>query len=289
LTKTSKKVAARLSTRGIAIVFLPFALSMCASLRGTQPESSHPFTHDTVTVADGSRIAYHVREASGPVLMLIPGSWGDYRVFDELLKGLDPKFRVVIVEMRGHGGSWPPTMNGSIEMFADDVLAVVEHLQLNRWSVGGHSIGGMIAIEIAGRNPPGLAGAISMEGWTNYRVQGEAFGNTDAPTLSPEQAVEREKTHARVKDRLTEEQRKSFGSIWRQWDGTRALETTAVPVLEIWGDRARPRPSRELLQIPDRDTIKLVWIAGTSHTYLIERPGEVASAINAFMAEQTVK
>ncbi len=243
-----------------------------------------PLKHGAVALPEGGRLAYHVRPGTGPTLVLVPGSWGDYRVFDAVLAALDASLHVVIVEMRGHGDSWPPTLDGSMESFADDVLRVTDALGLRRFYVGGHSIGGMIAVELAGRRPEALAGAVSIEGWTHWRVQREAFGQVKGTTLNAEQQAQRQAARARVLDRLTKEQRAAFASVWRQWDGLPILKTTPVPVLELWGDRGRPRPSRTVMRIPDRPNIELAWFRGASHSLLIERPAGVAAHINRFIA-----
>lgn len=248
--------------------------------------------HDHIDLPDGGRLAFHVRPAdwpenrseNGPALVLIPGSWGDRHVYDDVLATLDPDIDVVIVELRGHGDSWPPTLDGSMESFAADVLRVTGTLDLDRFFIGGHSIGGMVAIEVAGRRPESVAGVISIEGWTHHDVPGEAFGGALRNTLSPAQEARRQADRARVLDRLTDEEISSFASIWKRWDGSRILETTAVPVLELWGDRRRPTPLRATMRIPDRPGIELVWLENASHSLLIERPAEVAALINRFVA-----
>lgn len=242
-----------------------------------------PLTGGTVPLPEGGHLAYHVRDGVGPTLVLVPGSWGDRHVYDETLKHLNPSLKIVIVEMRGHGGSWPPTLDGSMELFADDVLRVTDALKLNRFFVGGHSIGGMIAVELAGRRPEAIAGSISIEGWTHHQVQREAFGRITGTTRTPEQEAVRLAARARVLDRFTDEQRSSFATVWRRWDGLPILESTNVPVLELWGDRDHPVPDRAVMRIPDRDNIELVWIRGASHSLLIERPEEVAGLINQFI------
>jgi len=239
----------------------------------------------TVPLPDGGRIAYHIRPGTGPTLVFIPGSWGDHHVFDATLQHLDATLNVVVVEMRGHGGSWPPTLSGSIEQFADDVLRVTDSLNLQRYFVGGHSIGGMIAVELAGRRPAAVSGALSIEGWTHFEVQREAFGHITGTTLNPEQEAVRLAARARVLNQLTEEQRTAFASVWRRWNGLPILNTTNVPVLEIWGDRGHASPSRTVMRIPDRPGIQLEWINGASHSLLIERPQEVGRHINQFIED----
>lgn len=87
-------------------------------------------------------------------------------------------------------------------------------------------------------------------------------------------------------------------SDYRQFDAVRThlaknldlalLESTSVPVLEVWGDRNRPRPSLRRMRIPERDNIQLRWVAGASHSLPLERPQEVAEAINRFVSSLEV-
>jgi pimeloyl-ACP methyl ester carboxylesterase len=222
---------------------------------------------------DGARIAFTVREGVGPNLVLIPGSWGTRAVFDRFVAALPGDLRVVIVELRGHGESRPAAAAPTMESLAEDVLAAVDKAVPRgaRFYVGGHSIGGMLTIEIAGRRPGQVAGAIAMEGWTHYSVQAAAF--------PPGRPSPRRATVA-----MTEAERAAFGAVWRKWDGWGILERTPVPVLEVWGDRGRERPSRAVLRIPERESIELEWMAGASHSLLEECPEEVARATAGFVA-----
>jgi hypothetical protein len=141
----------------------------------------------------------------------------------------------------------------------------------------------MLAIEIAGRRPDEVAGAIAMEGWTHYKVSSEAFGGDTASTMTPAQQQTANEQRERGRGKFTAAGIAAFGAVWRQWDGMRILESTAVPVLELWGDRGRPRPSLETMRIPARDNIELRWIAGASHPLLIQAPDEVAAQTKRFV------
>jgi len=62
------------------------------------------------------------------------------------------------------------------------------------------------------------------------------------------------------------------------------LKKTGVPMLQVWGDRnMNPVPDRATMQIPERDSIEIAWIANASHALLVEQPEAVAMAINAFI------
>jgi len=240
------------------------------------------FSRNRVAV-EGAELSYLKRPGPGPVLVLIPGSFVGAEDFTGVVDGLSADLSILIVELRGHGESWPPPSHGTIERFAGDVLAAVDHAGVRRFYVGGHSIGGMIAVEIAGRRPVSVLGAIPIEGWTHHLVAKEAFGGQNDSTLSATHRERIAKLREPVMTRWTQEQRTEFAAIWRQWSGLEILRRTPVPVLEIWGDRGRSRPSMEQMQIPDRPNIELYWVAGASHYLPLERPDEVAGAINRFV------
>ena len=232
---------------------------------------------------DGGHLAYYHWPAAGPSLLLIPGSWGDYQQYDAVRSHLQKDINLVIVELPGHGQSWPPTLEGSIESFARDVLQVTDVLGWKSWYAGGHSIGGMIAIELAAQRPENMAGVISIEGWTHHQVLTGAFSGRLYNTLSASQEEQRQLARQKTRKRLSDEQLSSFISIWTRWDGEPILRTTPVRVLQVWGDRNEPLPDRKAMRIPDRKNIQLHWIEGASHALPRERPAQVAAAINQFV------
>ena len=226
-----------------------------------------------------------VRRGMGPVLVLIPGSFSDVWQWDDVIACLAAELTVVVIELRGHGQSWPPPPpeKSSIEQFALDVLHAVDELDMPKFYVAGHSIGGMVALELGNVRPAILKGIVSIEGWTNCRVLEDAFqGDTDN-TLSSEQRAKKAKMRANATGRWNDRDRQSFVWIWTRWDCFDMLSTTPLPILELWGDRGRERPTLRQLQIPQRDNIKVQWIEDASHNLLLERPDEVACAITNFI------
>lgn len=256
-----------------------------------RPGAEHPgpagglglaFVQRTIE-APGATLAHYERDGRGPPLVLIPGSFNAAGALKDIIDHLDAALHVVVVELRGHGGSWPPPVNGSIELFAQDVLLALDHLKLQTCFIGGHSIGGMIAIEIARVRPQIVDGVISIEGWTNYHAQRDAFRDDTMSTLSVEQREQREQLRHEVLHRWTDRQRLDFAAIWRTWDGFDALRRTELPILELYGDRGREPATHEQLHIPRRDNIELRWLAGASHSLPLECPHEVARLITGFM------
>ena len=234
---------------------------------------------------DSGHFSYLLRPAEAPTFILIPGSFSDSFALREIIDHLDQKLQLVVVELRGHGGSWPPPRDSSIAAFGRDILRVVDEMKLESFYIGGHSIGGMIALEVGRVRPHSVRGIVSIEGWTSHHVVPAAFDGLIDNTLSAAQAARNEQLRQRVLQHWTEEQVEEFRTYWKKWDGDAFLRGTDLPILELYGDRGRERPGREKLRIPQKDNIDLQWLAGASHNLHIERPREVARASGDFIAK----
>jgi pimeloyl-ACP methyl ester carboxylesterase len=234
-------------------------------------------------VADGNRITAAVRAGRGPALVLIPGTWGNAHTRGPLLERLDTALTIVCVALAGQDDNWPPPQHPSIPMFSDHILALADHLGLNHFFVAGNSLGGMVALEMLRFGPSRIEGAISIEGWTHWAVLQNAFANDTTSTLTESQRRRLEEVRHQLLDRWDPALRARYNAIWQEWDGWEILRTTPLPVLEIWGDRSRPHPSREVMRIPDRPNIELAWIPNTSHNLLVEAPDRLAELMNPFV------
>lgn len=68
----------------------------------------------------------------------------------QLLAG---RCRVIACDLRGHGETEPGEATFSMELFADDLLGLMEALRIERAVLCGHALGGCIALEAAQRRP----------------------------------------------------------------------------------------------------------------------------------------
>jgi 3-oxoadipate enol-lactonase len=97
-------------------------------------------------------IAYDVRGRGAPLVLVQGvgiGRWGWEPVADRLARG----FQVITIDNRGIGASDTPLGHSSTRAMAQDVLAVLDHAGIERASVLGTSLGGMIAQELALAHP----------------------------------------------------------------------------------------------------------------------------------------
>lgn len=88
-----------------------------------------------------------------PLLLLHGGLFDIDQQFGPLLPGLAASRRVVGVDFQGHGRTNDIDRPFSSAAFATDVLAVLDHLEIDRADVFGFSIGGAVALELGIRHP----------------------------------------------------------------------------------------------------------------------------------------
>lgn len=125
---------------------------------------------DSATSPDGIRIAYEVRGEGTPALVFVHGWSCDRSYWKGQLEPLSRRYRVVAVDLAGHGESGLGRDAWSIEAFGGDVAAVVEKLGLQRVVLIGHSMGGDVIAEAARRLPGRVAGLIWVETYKQLRT-----------------------------------------------------------------------------------------------------------------------
>ncbi len=86
--------------------------------------------------------------------MLLHGITGHAHSWDDEARLLAPRYRVVVLDQRGHGDSDPaPDGDYTVTAMAGDLAAFADALALGRFSLVGLSMGGRVAIAFAGTHP----------------------------------------------------------------------------------------------------------------------------------------
>ena len=87
-------------------------------------------------------VSLHSLEAgSGDILLFIPGWSQTARLFEILLKDLAIDYKVIALDMRGHGESAKPEHGYRPSRFATDLHEFIEDRKLNNITLIGHSMG----------------------------------------------------------------------------------------------------------------------------------------------------
>lgn len=112
-----------------------------------------------VAAPDGVPIHYSVQGKGEPTLVFIHCWSCDRHLWDNQVPVFTKNYRVVTIDLPGHGESGQGRKNWSVESFADDVNMVITKLNLKRVVLVGSSMGGPVAVE-ATRRMPGRVQAI---------------------------------------------------------------------------------------------------------------------------------
>ena len=95
--------------------------------------------------ANGIDVNYELTGREGaPVLMLSHSLASSMVMWNPQLDALEPHFKVLRYDMRGHGRSAAPDGAYTLEMLAEDVVALLDALDIDAVHFVGLSIGGMI-------------------------------------------------------------------------------------------------------------------------------------------------
>ncbi len=248
-------------------------------------------------------------------LLLVHGFGGAKEDFADWIDPLAATgWEVVAYDQRGHGESSGGEQSFSLQIFVDDLLALVDELKWDRFVLLGHSMGGMVAQLVALAVPHRLAGLILMD--TSH---GPPDG-LDPDQIALGQQIVREGGMAALMEvqkalgpgpldspahlRLLKERpgyqefcdRKSLAtsaSMWvsivdemiRQPDRLAALRQLALPVLVIVGeeDTGFLRQCQDIADaIPGA---RLAVIGGAGHSPQLESPDRWWKAVTAFLEE----
>ncbi len=104
--------------------------------------------HHFVDVEDGGRI-HVVERGQGPPLVLLHGIMLSSALWVHQLRELADHHRVIAIDLRGHGQSLPGSAGTGIELLASDTATVLRTLGIEHAVVVGHSMGGMVALQMA--------------------------------------------------------------------------------------------------------------------------------------------
>jgi pimeloyl-ACP methyl ester carboxylesterase len=135
------------------VALLLILLGLNTILTNAQTKSAEADSGQIVQVPGGDLHVQADGRNGTPPVVLIHGWAASTRWFDNITPLLSRRYRVIRVDLLGHGGSEKPKDGYSMEEQADRVAAALEQLHVKRALVAGHSTGGEVAIALAARHP----------------------------------------------------------------------------------------------------------------------------------------
>ena len=103
---------------------------------------------------NGTELYYELHGKEGAPWLIFSHSLAcTVRMWDPQIAAFKDRYRILAYDMRGHGQSAAPAAPYTLEMLADDVLALMKELRIQRAHYVGLSIGGMIGQRLALKDP----------------------------------------------------------------------------------------------------------------------------------------
>jgi pimeloyl-ACP methyl ester carboxylesterase len=229
-------------------------------------------------------------------MVLLHGYPLDHHLWDEVIPLLDDQFDLIIPDLRGFGGSSTVDSFSSMEDYAADIAALLDHLNIPKAAIVGHSMGGYVALAFARLYPE--------------RVSGLGLVSSQVLADPPERKEGRYKSAAEVADkgianvvetmapkftndaRFQEYARKSMErqqpaayisalkAMAERVDSTSLLSTTNYPVVLVHGDADALVPidrAREVkASFPES---YLAEVRGAGHMPMMEAREQTAEAL----------
>jgi pimeloyl-ACP methyl ester carboxylesterase len=243
------------------------------------------------------RLYYERTGGPEPELLFVHGWCCDHTAFQPQFDHFARTRAVTALDLRGCGGSDRPERGYGIRDFADDVARFCEAVDIRKPVVVGHSLGGMIAVELAARYPslpralvlvdPGPIAPLpaTLAFFDAAADQLEGPGGEDVRRLWTEDMGSRDTELARwIVDLMCAVPLPIAAAVIRgvnAWNGLGAFGLCTVPTLLLCASLGTDSQALRLLALkPD---LEVGVTVGAGHFHQLEVPQQVNAMIERFL------
>jgi pimeloyl-ACP methyl ester carboxylesterase len=228
---------------------------------------------------------YYAVYGAGEPLILLHGGLGHSDVWGAQIPALAERFKVITADSRGHGRSTRSAQPYSYALMASDVLALMDHLKIDKASILGWSDGGIIGIDIAINHPERLNKLFAFG--ANVNVAGLRSDIAESAVFNKYIEVAGQ-DYARLSK--TPKEYDAFvaqiGEMWAtQPDYTpEQLGKIVTPVAIADGEHDEGIRQEHNLEMANAiPGAKLVILKGVSHFAFVQKPDEFNQAVLDFL------
>ena len=250
-----------------------------------------------------SKIAYK-EEGQGETLLLIHGFCGSSAYWNKVMPKLSEKYRVIAIDLPGHGESNGLDSVEGIDQYALVIKNFLEELKIEKVTMFGHSLGGYITLAFAESYSQYLNG-FSLIHSTGFPDSEEAkegrtasagkidkdgidpFIDSLVPKLFAPDNVETHKQSLKDVKKIgygthLQGAKNALNAMKERKDRTEVLANTKLPVLLIAGESDQLIPADKTFTASG-ENFKHVVINGAGHMSMYEAPEQLSSAILSFL------
>ena len=247
---------------------------------------------------DGREVSYLDTGSGERAVVLVHGWASDRRVWNEQVAELSRGYRVLAVDLPGHGGSQRPSRAYDMNLFADGIAAVMDDAGVERAVLVGHSNGVPSVRQFWRRYPQRVAGLVLVDGPLKQMMTAEAaapyleaFAGEDWKErvagfvkLMPDSGLSEEAMELILEMALDQPRDAVVGGLQAAVDdGIWSEEPIAVPALVV--NAAQPAWSADYRAFVHRLVPGVdyrTW-ERVSHFLMLERPTDFNAALEEFL------
>ena len=243
------------------------------------------------------QLAYE-RRGQGTPMVLLHGFPLDHHLWDEVLPLLEDRFDLIVPDLRGFGNSTMIDAPHSMDDYASDIASLLDHLNIQKAAVVGHSMGGYVALAFARLYPERVSGLglVSSqvlpdapdrkEGRYKSAADVEANGiGSVVEAMAPKFTAD-EKLQAHARESMQRQRPAAYigalKAMAERADSTPLLSSFDFPVVIVHGDSDSLIPidrAREVKQaLPQAH---LAEIPGVGHMPMLEAKEKTAEALRS--------
>jgi 3-oxoadipate enol-lactonase len=240
-------------------------------------------------------LAYE-RRGQGRPLVLLHGFPLDHHLWDDVAPLLEDSFDIIVPDLRGFGNSTMIESALSMDDYASDIASLLDHLNIQKAAIVGHSMGGYVALAFARRYPERVSGLglVSSqlladpperkEGRYKSAADVEANGiGSVVEAMAPKFTTD-QKLQAYARESMQRQQPAAYigalKAMAERADSTPLLSSFHFPVVIVHGDSDSLIPidrAREVKQaLPQAH---LVELQGAGHMPMMEAAEKTAEAL----------
>lgn len=247
-------------------------------------------------------IVIHVEErgAGTPSLVFLHYYGGSTRTWKHVTARLAPSFRTIAIDHRGWGESDAPAEGYGLADLAADAEGVIAALNLKRYVLVGHSMGGKVAQLMASRQPVGLAGLVLVAPSPpspmvmpeqDRKMMAGAYASRETVEAAIDNVLTAKPLSVEDREQVIEDSLRGAPQARIAWPRSTSLEDIAaevgdinVPTLVIAGelDRVDPPIRLQAELLPRFPQAVMHVLPGTGHLSMLESPDAVATFIADF-------
>jgi len=258
----------------------------------------------SVMLKTGIRMHYAYKgDPTGTPVILLHGYADSWFSYSNILPLLDSKYRVYILDQRGHGKTTQPMGGYAMQQFAADVIAFMDEMKIQKATIVGHSMGSFVAQHVAVEAPERVnklvleGSATSIRNNTVIGLQREISLLKDTAPV-PESFIRDFQVSVAFQPLpqeflagLVKESGNLPARVWREVmvemvapEANAELKKIKTPTLILWGDKETifPRSEQDLLVSALKNSVLKVY-PNTGHAPHWERPERFAKDLAEFI------